>query len=160
MELLVMQLTLEAPELAKQHIRLKHYGSRDNFSTEVLQAIEAACELTKDGDVLTIGLCLDYSGRNEILRAVKQLVEDAVEISESTLEERLYTVGIPGPDLLIRTAGEFRISNFLLWQIAYTEIYVTEQCWPEFDSDSLDSALIEYASRTRTFGSINQPRVD
>jgi len=154
MELLVTQLVDEAPELAEQGIRLKHYGSRNNFSSEVLQAIDAACELTKDGTNLTVGLALDYSGRSELLHAISRLVSDGVEVNQESLESRLYTAGVPDPDLLIRTAGEFRISNFLLWQVAYSELYVTEQCWPDFDADSLDTALVEYASRTRKFGTV------
>ena len=77
-----------------------------------------------------------------------------MEVNQESLESRPYTAGVPDPDLLIRTAGEFRISNFLLWQVAYSELYVTEQCWPDFDADSLDTALVEYASRTRKFGTV------
>jgi len=155
MELLILQLANEVPELAVQGIRIKHYGNRDKFSSEVLQAIDAACEATKEGKTLTVGLALDYSGRSELLRAIQKLVDEEVEATQENLESRLYTVGIPDPDLLIRTAGEFRVSNFLLWQIAYAEIFVTEQCWPDFDGDSLDAAITEYASRTRKFGAIN-----
>ena len=154
MELLVLQLAQEVPELAKQGIRLRHYGKRTNFSTKVLQAIDTACDATKDGDTLTVGLALDYSGRSELLHAIESLVRDGSEITQESLESKLYTVGVPDPDLLIRTAGEYRVSNFLLWQMAYTEIYVTEECWPEFDGDSLDTALVDYADRTRKFGTV------
>ncbi len=154
MELLLLQLANEVPELSKQSIRLVHYGSRKHFSDEILEALDRADSETKGGEVLTVGLALDYSGRNELLHAMQCLVEDNVEITQETLEQRLYTAGAPDPDLLIRTAGEFRVSNFLLWQIAYAEIYVTQLCWPEFDGDALDAAIVDYASRTRKFGTV------
>jgi undecaprenyl diphosphate synthase len=99
-------------------------------------------------------LALDYSGRSELLQAVQRIVADGVEVSQETLEARLYTAGTPDPDLLIRTAGEFRVSNFLLWQIAYSEIFVTSQCWPDFDADALDAAVVDFAGRTRKFGAV------
>ena len=154
MELLILQLSKEAPELVKQGIRLRHYGSREKFSDEVMHAIDDACALTINGETLTIGLALDYSGRSELIWAMKQLVHSGDEVNQENLESHLYTRGIPDPDLLIRTAGEYRVSNFLLWQIAYTEIYITQQCWPDFDGDSLDKALVEYAGRTRKFGTL------
>ena len=155
MELLIVQLASEAPVLAEQGICLKHYGSRDRLSPAVLLALDEAISLTEQGTSLVIGLALDYSGRSELLQAMRRLTEDGVAVTAEALEARLYTAGIPDPDLLVRTAGEFRVSNFLLWQIAYSEIYVTEQCWPEFNEDSLDLALVYFASRTRKFGAIN-----
>ena len=154
MELLILQLALEVPELKKQGICIQHYGSREKFSTEVLKAIDDACDSTKGGKTLTIGLALDYSGRCELLYAIEQLVKEGLQVTQENLESHLYTAGIPDPELLIRTAGEYRVSNFLLWQIAYSEIYITEQCWPDFDGDSLDAALVDYASRTRKFGAV------
>ncbi|MBT4531042.1 MAG: di-trans,poly-cis-decaprenylcistransferase [Phycisphaerae bacterium] len=154
MQLLMDQLAAEAPALAEQGICLKHYGGRDNFSKDVLGALDKAISLTAGGTVLTIGLALDYSGRSELIHAMNCLVEDGVEITQESLEERLYTSGMPDPDLLIRTAGEYRVSNFLLWQIAYSEIYVSDLCWPEFDMESLDKAVVDYASRTRKFGTV------
>jgi undecaprenyl diphosphate synthase len=154
MELLMTQLASEVPALAKQGIRLVHYGSRATFSDEVLKALDAADAATAEGGVLTVGLALDYSGRSELLQAVQRIVADGVEVSQETLEARLYTAGTPDPDLLIRTAGEFRVSNFLLWQIAYSEIFVTSQCWPDFDADSLDAAVVDFAGRTRKFGAV------
>lgn len=154
MELLILQLVTEVPELKKQGIRLRHYGSREKFSPEVLKAIDDACEATRNGETLTIGLALDYSGRSELLYAIEKLIKDGSEITQENLESHLYTAGIPDPDLLIRTAGEYRVSNFLLWQIAYSEIFVTEECWPDFDGDSLDVAIVDYASRTRKYGSV------
>ena len=155
MGLLILQLTNEVPELTAQGIRIKHIGNRDKFSIKVLEAIDTACEATEEGETLTLILALDYSGRSEMLQAAQKLIDDAVEATQENLEARLFTAGTPDPDLLIRTAGEYRVSNFLLWQIAYSEIYVTQQCWPDFNGDSLDAAIIEYASRTRKFGAIN-----
>ncbi len=154
MELLLLQLASEVPELTKQGIRLVHYGSRENFSEEVLAALDKANAETKGGELLQVGLALDYSGRSELLHAMRQIVRDGVEVTQEALESRLFTAGVPDPDLLIRTAGEFRVSNFLLWQIAYTELYVTQQCWPDFDGDSLDEAIIEFTSRTRKYGAV------
>jgi undecaprenyl diphosphate synthase len=154
MELLMLQLSNEVPELVEQGVKLAHYGSREKFPEEVLVALDKADIDTAGGEILTVGLALDYSGRSELLQAIKKLVNDGVEVTQEMLEQRLYTAGVPDPDLLIRTAGEFRISNFLLWQIAYSELYVTKQCWPEFDEDSLDAALVDYASRTRKFGTV------
>ena len=154
MELLLLQLSSEVPELVKQGVRLVHYGSRDKFSEEVLAALDKASAETAEGKILTIGLALDYSGRSELLLAINKLISDGVAVTQESLEQRLFTVGVPDPDLLIRTAGEFRVSNFLLWQIAYSEIYVTEQCWPDFDGDALDLAIVDYANRTRKFGAV------
>ncbi len=154
MDLLLVNLTSEVPELAEQGIRLVHYGSREKFSAEVLVALDKANAETGQGNKLTVGLALDYSGRSELLHAMQKIVDDGVAISCENLEQRLYTAGVPDPDLLIRTAGEFRVSNFLLWQIAYSEIYVTEQCWPDFDAVSLDEAIENFAGRTRKFGSV------
>jgi len=154
MELLILQLAGEVPELATQGIRIVHYGSRERFSQEVIDSIDEACEQTKHGSTLTIGLALDYSGRSELLQAVKRIIHDGAEVTQEALESRMYTAGVPDPELLIRTAGEYRVSNFLLWQIAYTEIYVTSQCWPDFDETSLDAALEDYSNRTRKFGAL------
>jgi undecaprenyl diphosphate synthase len=106
---------------------------------------------------LTLGLALDYSGRSELLHVMKQLINDGVdvhEVDEATVQQRLYTAQSPDPDLLIRTAGEMRVSNFLLWQIAYSEIYVTEKNWPEFDAADIDTALVAYSNRNRKYGSV------
>jgi undecaprenyl diphosphate synthase len=154
MALLVQKLVTEVPELVEKGVSLRHYGRRDRFAPEIMQALDEAVVSTAQGTRLTLGLALDYSGRSELLHAVTQLVQDDVEITEENIEKRLYTSGVPDPDLLIRTAGEMRISNFLLWQIAYSEIYVTDQCWPDFDGDSLDVAIAQYEGRKRTFGII------
>jgi undecaprenyl diphosphate synthase len=154
MALLVQKLVSEVPELLEKGVSLRHFGRRDRFSPEVLQALDDAIEATKKGDRLVLGLALDYSGRSELLHAMNRIKDDDVEVTEANLEKRLFTAGVPDPDLLIRTAGEMRISNFLLWQIAYSEIYVTQQCWPDFTGESLDEAIEDYAARKRTFGTL------
>ncbi len=154
MKLLLIKLASEVPELKKQGIKLLHYGSRDNFSKEVLDALDLACKETADGETLTIGLALDYSGRSELVHAVSKLVASGESVTNESIEANLYTAGIPDPELLVRTAGEYRVSNFLLWQIAYSEIYVTATCWPDFGEDELDTAIIDFASRTRKFGAV------
>jgi undecaprenyl diphosphate synthase len=154
MGLLVQKLSTEVPELIEKGVSLRHLGRRDRFAPEVLLALDEAIKATASGTRLTLYLALDYSGRSELLQAIGRLVQDGVEATSENLEQRLFTRGVPDPDLLIRTAGEMRISNFLLWQIAYSEIYISEQCWPDFDSESLDVAIAEYASRKRTFGKI------
>ena len=157
MQLLMLQLTTEIEQLIENGIRLVHYGSRSRLSKDILNALDDACNATEMGTRLTLGLALDYSGRSELLHVMKQFVEGGVtpeEIDESTVQDRLYTAGIPDPDLLIRTAGELRVSNFLLWQIAYSEIYVTEKHWPAFDANDFDQALAAYSMRTRKYGSV------
>ncbi len=154
MGLLVQKLSTEVPELIEKGVSLRHLGRRDRFAPEVLQALDEAIKATASGTRLTLYLALDYSGRSELLQAIGRLVQDGVEANSENLEQRLFTRGVPDPDLLIRTAGEMRISNFLLWQIAYSEIYISEQCWPDFDSESLDVAIAEYTNRKRTFGKI------
>ena len=157
MQLLLMKLASEVPELVKQGIRLNHLGRIDRFSPEVQAAIKDACDVTAKGETLTVSLALDYSGRSEIVQAVKNIIQSDVvigDVDESFLQKYLYTNDLPDPDLLIRTAGEFRVSNFLLWQIAYSEIYIAESCWPDFDAAAFKSALDSFAKRNRTFGSL------
>ncbi len=157
MQLLVLQLTTEVEQLIENGIRLVHYGCRSRLSESVLVALDSACNATSGGERLTLGLALDYSGRDELVHVMKQLAEDniaASEIDERVVQQRLYTAGIPDPDLLIRSAGELRVSNFLLWQIAYSEIYVTNKLWPAVEASDIDEAFVAYSHRTRTYGSV------
>jgi undecaprenyl diphosphate synthase len=105
---------------------------------------------------LQLNLAINYGGRAELVDAVKALVADAVEIDEASISARLYTAGMPDPDLLIRTSGEMRVSNFLLWQIAYAELYVTETLWPDFSRTELLRAILDYQKRDRRFGGIRE----
>jgi undecaprenyl diphosphate synthase len=157
MQLLMFQLSAEVEQLVQNGIRLVHYGSRKRLSGEVLIALDGACAATAGGSGMTLGLALDYSGRTELLHVMKQLVEDGIEvddIDEAAVQQRLFTAEAPDPDLLIRTAGEMRVSNFLLWQIAYSELYVVEKNWPAFNADDVDAALLAFSNRQRKYGTI------
>ena len=157
MQLLLLKLASEVPDLINQGIRLNHIGRIDRFSKEVQIAIAEACQATQEGKVLTVTLALDYSGRSELANVMRRIIDAGVgieSVNEKLIEEYLYTSDLPDPDLLIRTAGEYRVSNFLLWQIAYSEIFITECCWPDFDADEFKQALDDYSRRDRTFGAL------
>lgn len=140
-------------------IRLHIIGERERIQKDLLAKMESAEKDTKDYDSLTLNIALSYGGRQEILNAVRILAEDvrSAKINPSDIDERifsskLYTAGQPDPDLLIRTSGEMRVSNFLLWQISYAEFYATEKFWPDFDEKELNKAIEEYNKRDRRFG--------
>jgi len=140
-------------------IRLVIIGERYRIQKDLLAKVEGAEKDTMDYDKLTLNIALSYGGRQEILNAARILAEDAKnakinppDIDEKIFSSKLYTQGQPDPDLLIRTSGEMRISNFLLWQASYSEFYVTEKLWPEFDEKELNKAIEEYNKRDRRFG--------
>jgi undecaprenyl diphosphate synthase len=140
-------------------IRLLAVGDRERLPPNVRRALENVIDLTRDNRRMTVVLALSYSGRDEILRMVKKLAREVHErqcdpqkIDQQTIAEHLDTAGIPDPDLLIRTSGEMRVSNFFLWQIAYSELYVTPTLWPEFRENEYLQALLEYQRRRRRFG--------
>jgi undecaprenyl diphosphate synthase len=127
----------------------------------VLREIDENIRLSRDNTGMTLCLAINYGARTELVDAVRGLAEqvrqgtlDPEQIDEATIGNALYTAGMPDPDLLIRTAGEMRVSNFLLWQISYSELWVTEQCWPEFNRETLHRALHDYAARERRFGGL------
>jgi len=140
-------------------IRLVIIGERHRIQKDLLAKVEGSEKATENYDSLTLNIALSYGGRQEILNAARLLAEDAknmklnpVDIDEKMFSDRLYTAGQPDPDLLIRTSGEMRISNFLLWQISYAEFYVTETLWPDFGENELNKAIEEYNKRDRRFG--------
>ena len=145
-------------ELEKLHengVRLRHMGSLDPLSSDLRRRVEEAMELTKDNDRITVNVAFNYGGRTEILEAVRRIVADGVpedRIDEALFASYLETRGLPDTDLVIRTAGEQRLSNFLLWQTAYAEYYTTPVYWPDFDIDEVEKALIEFSHRQRRFG--------
>jgi len=163
MKLLVSSLRREVKELMKNNIRFTAIGDIDELDENVQNELLDAIQKTKNNTGLNLNLALSYGSRKEILSAVKLLSEkivsgeiDTEQIDESLFSQMLYTKDIPDPDLLIRTGGEFRISNFLLWQIAYTEIHVTQTYWPDFGKKELTEAIFDYQNRERRFGKISE----
>jgi undecaprenyl diphosphate synthase len=162
MRLLRYYLHSETAELHKNGVKLKVIGDRTAFDEDIVQLIGNAESLTALNDKITLVIALNYGGRNDILHAVRQTVHEfstrGIDPSFSQIEKHfpdfLMTAGIPDPDMLIRTSGEQRISNFLLWQCAYTELVFTDTLWPDFDKDDLEKALAEYASRDRRYGAL------
>ncbi len=151
----------ETPTLMKNNVRLQAIGRLHELPASCQQALAAASAQTAGNTATTLVLALNYSGRIEIIDAVKKLAAEvaagsvAVEdIDPAALSARLYTKDLPDPDLLIRTSGEMRLSNFLLWQLSYTEIYVTEKLWPDFGKDDLRAALAEFNTRQRRYGGL------
>jgi len=150
------------PSLMKNNVRLIHLGRMAGLPQKVSEALVETMQLTQDNTGMVLALALNYSGRAEIVDATRAIVEAYQEgrlrpedIDESCISRHLYTAGVPDPDLLIRTASELRVSNFLLWQISYSEFYVTETLWPDFTSESLERAICAYVHRDRRFGAID-----
>ncbi len=161
MQLLYETTKRELRELLARNVKLIATGHIDALSPRRREALLEAIEQTRDNTGIVLNLALSYSGRTEILdacRALAQLVQagklDPAQFSEADLRSHLYTNGLPDPDLLIRTSGEMRLSNFLLWQTAYTELYVTDVLWPDFSEEDFFRAIWEYQSRERRFGGV------
>lgn len=159
MELLIRTIGSEATTLMKNKIRLKTIGDLSKLPPRVEKEIFKLKEKTKDNDRMDLILALNYSGKAEMLRAVKKIADEVKKgeispesISESNINHHLYTSGIPDPELIIRTSGEHRLSNFLLWQCAYSELYFTKTLWPDFDKEALYEAIVSYQKRERRFG--------
>jgi undecaprenyl diphosphate synthase len=148
--------------LMRDNVRLLHLGRMEGLPQSVVDALNGTMALTKANTGMVLAMALNYSGRVEIADAAKAIAKDCVEgrlrvedIDEKCVSEHLYTAQMPDPDLLIRTASELRVSNFLLWQICYSEFYVTDTLWPDFNDQSLDEAILAYASRGRRFGGLD-----
>ena len=147
----------ETQKLHEKGIRIRHLGRRENLSQGLQRAITKAVELTKDNKGMTVSFAFDYGGRAEILDAVRHIIDEGIppkKVNEQLLESYLYTAGLPEVDLLIRTAGELRISNFLIWQTAYSEYYFADVFWPDFNAKEIDKALLAYSRRQRRFGAL------
>ena len=145
------------------NVRVKMIGDRTRFDQDIIDGINRLESETKDNTGLTFVIAVNYGGRDEITRAMKKLAADCAagkqdpeEITEQVVASYLDTAGMPDPDLLIRTSGELRLSNYLLWQLAYTEIYVTECLWPDFDQEELEKAIMAYNRRDRRYGGVKQ----
>ncbi len=156
--LLRLYLRAELPDMARNDIRFTAIGRIDALPDFVRAELEETVRATAKNRGLQLNLAINYSGRAELVDAVKTLLEDArrgnVTIDEEAIAARLYTAGTPDPDLLIRTSGEMRVSNFLLWQIAYAELYVTDTLWPDFSRADLLRAILDYQKRDRRFGGL------
>jgi undecaprenyl diphosphate synthase len=161
MALLEKYLIEERREILDQNIRFSTIGRREGLPEKVLAEIDENIRLTQDSTGMGLCLAINYGGRTELIDAVRGIAEQVragtlplEQIDEAVISGALYTSGMPDPDLLIRTAGEMRLSNFLLWQVSYAELWVTEQCWPDFDIPLLHQALRDFAGRVRRFGGL------
>lgn len=156
-------LNKRVDEFHERNIRIRHMGRREKIPRSTLQAIDNAVELTRDNTGMALNIAFNYGGRAEIVDAVRGLCADIssgrvtpAEVDEEKFHSYLYVPEVPDPDLLVRTAGEMRISNFLVWELAYTELYITEVLWPDFRAQNLADAILEFQSRERRFGSIQK----
>lgn len=155
MDLFCKTLKNETLEMHQKNVVISFIGDTSKLSPKLQEILRESTELTKDNTGVHLQIAFNYGSRDEIVHAVKNIVKKGVsadEITEDLISSELYTANTPNPDLLIRTGGEMRISNYLLWQIAYSEFYVTQQFWPEFGKNALAEAIIEFKNRQRRFG--------
>ena len=164
MHLLQQYMIEERSTIQEQNVRVAVIGRRDGIPDEVLREMDKTVAMSQSNSGLRLCLAINYGARGELVDAVRRIAEEVqagrllpAQISEQTLAAHLYTAQMQDPDLLIRTAGEMRVSNFLLWQISYAELWVTDRCWPEFDEGQLHEALRAYAARDRRFGGLQEP---
>jgi undecaprenyl diphosphate synthase len=158
MRLLEENLRRELPELHRQGVRLHHSGRLDRLPDRLQAEIQRAKELTADNDRITLNIAFDYGGRADILQAVQRIIADQIppdQVDEALFARYLWTSELPDPDLIIRTSGEFRVSNFMLWQAAYAEYFITPTLWPDFDKEEFLRALQGFAERDRRFGLVH-----
>lgn len=152
MELLAVALSREVPQLQAEGVRIHFIGERAGLSEKVRNGLAQAEAATAHNSRLVLNICFNYGGRWDIAQAAARLAAQGEAITEASLDRAMALHHVPDPDLLIRTGGEMRISNFLLWQAAYTELYFTDKLWPEFDAAALDAAIRDYGKRERRFG--------
>lgn len=163
MELLVATISLESQQLHKNNVRLQAIGNLRSLPPKCLAELNESIDLTSNNTGLTLVLALSYSSKWEIVNAIQQIAQEVKQgylnpesVTESTIENYLCTKNIPDPELMIRTSGEHRISNFLLWQLAYAEFYFTDKLWPEFRKEDLFAAILNYQNRERRFGKTSE----
>lgn len=152
----------ELGELHQEGVRLRHIGRLERLAPHLQQKVLYAIDLTKDNDRLTLNIAFNYGGRDEIVQAIQRMMRDGIppeKVSDEVVSQYLYTAGVPDPDLIIRTSGELRVSNFLIWQAAYSEWYITPTYWPDFDREEYRRALEAYAQRDRRFGKVSAAEV-
>ncbi len=164
MKLYTQYLVTERPILMENNVRLVHLGIKEQLPSHMRRELDNSMEASKNNTGMVLALALNYSSREEMLRACRRLAQRSVageirpdQISRELFAQQLDTAGLPDPDLLIRTAGERRISDFLLWQISYAELYVSDVYWPDFTPQELHKALKDFAARKRRFGGLNRP---
>ena len=149
----------ELAELNKEGVQLRHIGRLERLDPKLQEKVMDAIELTKHNDRLVLNVAFNYGGRDEIVFAIQKMINDGVkseEVTSNLVSRYLFTAGVPDPDLIIRTSGELRVSNFLIWQGAYSEWYVTSVYWPDFNKDEFRKALDTFAQRDRRFGGLSQ----
>ncbi len=158
MELLGEVIVAETPELHREGVRIKHIGRLDQLPARLQKAIQHSVDFTRDNEAITLSVACNYGARSEILDAIRGIIRDGIDpadLSEKVFRTYLYTSGLPDPDLIIRTAGEMRLSNFLLWQAAYAEYYSTPVFWPDFDEEEATRAVEAYSQRRRRYGKVD-----
>jgi undecaprenyl diphosphate synthase len=158
MKIFARVLNQEIGELHSQGVCIHHLGDLTGVNAEISRKVRDALELTRHNDRLILNIAFNYGGRSEILHAVRKMLADGItpdQLNEELFDSYLFTAGLPDPDLVIRTSGELRISNFLIWQAAYAEFYPTPTYWPDFDRGELYNALVAYSRRKRRFGGVD-----
>ena len=156
MEILVVALSRELNQLKKEGVQLQFIGERATLSERVRNSLQEAERETADNRKLILNVCFNYGGRWDVVQAAQALSAAGAEITEESLSRKLATAAVGDPDLLVRTGGEMRLSNFLLWQAAYSELYFSDVLWPEFDDAALEAAIQAFATRERRFGMTSQ----
>jgi undecaprenyl diphosphate synthase len=149
----------ELGELHKEGVQLRHIGRLERLDPKIQEKVLYAIDLTKGNDRLVLNVAFNYGGRDEIVHAIQGLIEDGIpsgDVTADLVSQYLFTVGVPDPDLIIRTSGELRVSNFLIWQAAYSEWYITPTYWPDFNKDEYHQALIDFAQRDRRYGGVTE----
>jgi undecaprenyl diphosphate synthase len=155
MDIFADLLEKEVPKLHAQGVQIRHIGSKKELNPILQMKLQNAINITKGNSRLVLSIAINYGGRDEIVHAVQEIVRQGISadaINEQTIKEYLYTADVPDPDLVIRTSGELRTSNFLLWQSAYSEWLFTETYWPDFNKENLRKAILDYGTRSRRFG--------
>lgn len=159
MRILETVIDRELRELNENGVQIRHIGELDGVDPRLAKKVLEACETTRNNNRLILNVAFNYGGRDEIVHAVQKIIRDGIpaeDITEDLISSCLYTSGLPDPDFIIRTSGEYRLSNFLIWQGAYAEHYYTDVYWPDFDKEHFQAALIEYGRRKRRFGKTDE----
>jgi undecaprenyl diphosphate synthase len=159
MRILEMVIDRELRELNENGVQIRHIGELGGIPERLQKKVIQACETTKNNNRLILNVAFNYGGRDEIVHAVQQIMRAGIppeQVTEDLISQNMYTAGLPDPDLIIRTSGEFRLSNFLIWQGAYSEHYYTDVYWPDFDKEHFRKALVEYSRRKRRFGKTDE----